>query len=84
MTQFPTTCTSPALHSPDEAGDIDVRECGHQVLTVKAIHDAAVAGDSARKVLQERLGEVSGYDTQQFMMILQPENPNICSEENPR
>lgn len=49
-----------ALHSPDETGDIDVCECGHQVLTVKAIHDAAVAGDSACEVLQERRGEGSG------------------------
>lgn len=47
----------PALHSPDETGDIDVCECGHQVLTVKPIHDAAVAGDSAGKVLQKRRGE---------------------------
>lgn len=73
-----------ALHSPDEAGDIDVCEGGHQVLTVKPIHDAAVAGDSAGEVLQGRRGDVSAYDIQQFMMILQPENPNICSEDNPR
>lgn len=39
---------------PDEAGYIDVREGGHQVLTVESIHDATVAGDGAGKVLQER------------------------------
>ena len=60
-TERPTTCKRPAPHSPDEAGDIDVRECGHQVLTVEPIHDAAVAGDSARKVLRESRGAVSGY-----------------------
>lgn len=52
-----STCKPPALHSPDETGDIDVCECGHQVLTVKPIHDAAVAGDSAGEVLQKRRGE---------------------------
>lgn len=59
MTSWPTTWKHPSLHSPDETGDIDVCECGHQVLTVKPIHDAAVAGDSACKVLQERRGDVS-------------------------
>lgn len=58
-TRFKNGPRPPArLHSPDEAGDVDVRERGHQVLTVKAIHDAAVAGDSARKVLQDRRGDL--------------------------
>lgn len=42
------------LFLPDEAGYVDVCEGGHQVLTVKPIHDAPVAGDGAGKVLQER------------------------------
>lgn len=37
---------------PNEAGYVDVREGGHQVLTVEAIHDAAVSWDGAGKVLQ--------------------------------
>lgn len=36
---------------PDEAGYVDMREGGHQVLTVEAIHDAAVSWDGAGKVL---------------------------------
>lgn len=38
---------------PDEAGDVDVREGGHQVLAVESVHDAAVSGDGAGKVLQQ-------------------------------
>lgn len=44
----------PSVFLPDEAGYIDVREGGHQVLTVEPIHDATVAGDGVGKVLQER------------------------------
>lgn len=37
---------------PNKAGYVDVCEGGHQVLTVEAIHDAAVSWDGAGKVLQ--------------------------------
>lgn len=45
---------------PDEAGDVDVREGGHQVLAVESIHDAAVSRDGAGKVLQRSDGRESG------------------------
>lgn len=45
---------TPVVVLPDEAGYVDVCEGGHQVLTVESIHDAAVAGDGAGKVLEER------------------------------
>lgn len=58
--KFYTSSLWPAvLYLPDEAGYIDVCEGGHQVLTVESIHDAAVAGDGAGKVLQETC--VCGY-----------------------
>lgn len=38
---------------PDEAGDVDVREGGHQVLAVESVHDAAMSWDGAGKVLQQ-------------------------------
>lgn len=42
----------PSWLLPDEAGYVDVREGGHQVLAVESIHDAAMSGDGAGKVLQ--------------------------------
>lgn len=47
-------CLVAARLLPDEAGYVDVREGGHQVLAVESIHDAAVSGDGAGKVLQQR------------------------------
>ena len=47
----------PLLFLPDKAGDIDMSERGHQVLTIKAVHDASVAGDGAGKVLRKRREE---------------------------
>ncbi len=45
---------SPVLFLPDEAGYVDMCESGHQVLTVKSVHDAAVARDGVGKVLKEK------------------------------
>lgn len=51
MNQSNPSMTSQLL--PDEAGDIDVGEGGHQVLAVESVHDAAVSRDGAGKVLQQ-------------------------------
>lgn len=37
---------------PDEAGDVDVDEGGHEILAVKPVHDAAVAWDGVCKILK--------------------------------
>lgn len=39
---------------PDEAGNVDVSESCHQVLTVEAVHDAAVARNGVGKILREQ------------------------------
>ena len=49
---------SPVFLLPDEAGNVDMREGGHQVLAVESIHDASVARDGVSKVLQNRGGQV--------------------------
>ena len=41
-----------AMVVPDEATDVDVGESGHQVLTVKAVHDPTMTWDGVGKVLQ--------------------------------
>lgn len=38
---------------PDEAGDVDVDEGGHEVLAVEPVHDAAVTRDGVGKILQQ-------------------------------
>lgn len=50
---------APPSFVPDETGDVDVGERGHQVLTVEAVHDSSVAGDGAGKVLGRRRNELS-------------------------
>lgn len=37
---------------PDEAGDVDVDEGGHEVLAVEPVHDAAVTRDGVGKILK--------------------------------
>lgn len=65
--------TSPSV-LPDEAGYVDVREGGHQVLTVEAIHDAAVSRDGAGKVLQAeqsvRVRSLKRHETLFFLLLL--------------
>lgn len=40
-------------HVPDKAGDVHIDKGGHQILAIKAIHDASVARNSIGKVLLE-------------------------------
>lgn len=37
---------------PDEAGNVDINKCGHEVLTVKPIHNATMTRDSVGKILK--------------------------------
>lgn len=43
---------------PDEACNVDINKCGHEVLAVESVHDATVTWDSVGKILtrhKERL-----------------------------
>lgn len=62
VTPFQTTFKRPLndlgiLHPvpplPDEAGDVDVDEGGHEVLAVEPVHDAAVTRDGVGKILKQ-------------------------------
>lgn len=37
---------------PDEAGNVDINKCCHEVLTVKPIHNATMTRDSVGKILK--------------------------------
>lgn len=58
---------------PDKAGYVDVREGGHQVLAVESIHDAAVSGDGAGKVLQQSSSTAAVKQTKQAESLAQNE-----------
>lgn len=50
------------LNLPYETGDVDMDESGHQVLTVKAIHDSTMARNSVRKILYgDKKGQSRGH-----------------------
>lgn len=38
---------------PDEAGNVDVDESGHEVLAVETVHNAAVTRDGVGKILRQ-------------------------------
>lgn len=42
---------------PDEAGDVDVDEGGHEVLTVEAVHNSSVPRNGVGEVLQQSRAE---------------------------
>lgn len=37
--------------APDEASDVDIDECGHEVLAVESVHNATMTRDSVGKIL---------------------------------
>lgn len=39
------------IGAPDEAGDVNINEGGHEVLAVESVHDASVTWDGVGKVL---------------------------------
>ena len=46
---------------PDEAGNVDINKCGHEVLAVESVHNATVTRDSVGKILKgQRTGHVLG------------------------
>ena len=42
-------------HSLNEAGDVDVHECGHQELAVEPVHQTAVSRNGVAKILQSHV-----------------------------
>lgn len=46
------TSTPVCVYSPDETSDVDVHKGGHEVLTVKPVHDASMARDRVGKILK--------------------------------
>lgn len=44
--------TSTRVYLPDETGDVDVNEGGHEVLAVEPVHDASVTRDGVGKILK--------------------------------
>ena len=42
-------------HSLNEAGDVDVHECGHQELAVEPVHQTAVTRNGVAKILQSHV-----------------------------
>lgn len=53
VTTFKRLLNRPPLLLPDEAGDVNVDEGGHEVLAVKPIHDAPVTRDGVGKILKQ-------------------------------
>lgn len=43
---------SGAVCLPDEASNVDINKCGHEVLAVESVHNAAVTRDSVGKILK--------------------------------
>lgn len=38
--------------SPDEAGNVDINKCSHEVLAVESVHNATMTRDSVGKILK--------------------------------
>lgn len=43
---------------PDEAGNVDINKCCHEVLAVESVHYATMTRDSVGKILKGQLTEV--------------------------
>lgn len=37
---------------PDEASNVNINKCGHEVLAVESVHNAAMTRDSVGKILK--------------------------------
>ena len=46
----------------NEGRNVDVDESGHQVLTVKAVHDSAMTGNNISKILLKTEFRISAYE----------------------
>lgn len=55
--------TSVRGYVPDETGDVDVHEGGHEVLAVEAVHDASVTRDGVGKILRKHRGSARARGT---------------------
>lgn len=42
------------MHLPDETSNVDINKCGHEVLAVESVHDAAMTRDSVGKILEQK------------------------------
>lgn len=42
------------MHLPDETCNVDINKCGHEVLAVESVHDAAMTRDSVGKILEQK------------------------------
>lgn len=38
---------------PNEASNVDINKCGHEVLAVKSVHNASMTWDGVCKILKE-------------------------------
>lgn len=38
---------------PNEASNVDINKCGHEVLAVKSVHNASVTWDGVCKILKD-------------------------------
>lgn len=55
---------------PDEACNVNVNKCGHEILAVESVHDAAVTRDRVGKILKgEKKDSMTKHDNTLFMCI---------------
>lgn len=48
---------------PDEASNVNINKCGHEVLAVESVHNAAMTRDSVGKILKgKRTVDVLGLN----------------------
>lgn len=47
---------------PDEASNVDINKCGHEVLAVESVHNATMTRDGVGKILKgQRTVHVLGF-----------------------